>query len=137
MRAGKGASHRSKNRPPTSDLGLGCVKTLRGMTAPGILRLVVTFRAKKCRNLSSAQHYDQIRFRFYTAWVKNRMASDPRYVSFRRQRTSGGTGLPPRCAMYGGRPRCKGKESDLFAKRYGCSHVSGLQVQPLWLLALM
>jgi hypothetical protein len=31
--------------------------------------LVVTFRAKKCRNLSSAQHYDQIRFRFYTAWT--------------------------------------------------------------------
>jgi two-component system cell cycle sensor histidine kinase PleC len=29
-------------------------------------------------------------------------------------------------AMYGRRPRCKGKESDLFAKRYGCSHVSGL-----------
>ena len=54
-------------------MGLGCVKTLRGMTAPGILRLVVTFRAKKCRNLSSAQHYDQIRFRFYTAWVKTRI----------------------------------------------------------------
>ena len=46
----------------------GCVKTLPGMTAPGILRLVVTFRAKKCRNLSSAQHYDQIRFCFHTAW---------------------------------------------------------------------
>jgi hypothetical protein len=28
-------------------MGLGCVKTLRGMTAPGILMLVVTFRAKK------------------------------------------------------------------------------------------
>jgi putative DNA primase/helicase len=42
------------------------------MTAPRILRLVVTFRAKKCRNLSSAQHYDQIRFRFYTAWVESR-----------------------------------------------------------------
>src|SRR5215472_10540279 len=42
----------------------GCVKTLRGMTAPGILRLVVTFRAKKCRNLSSAQHYDQSDFVF-------------------------------------------------------------------------
>jgi hypothetical protein len=28
--------------------------------------------------------------------------------------------------MYGRRPRCKGKESDLLAKRYGCSHVSGL-----------
>ena len=31
-------------------------------------------------------------------------------------------GIPGR-AMYGRRPRCKGKESDLFAKRYGCSHV--------------
>jgi hypothetical protein len=45
----------------------GCVKTLRGMTAPGILRLVVTFRAKKRKNLSSARHYDQISFRFRTA----------------------------------------------------------------------
>jgi hypothetical protein len=62
--------------------GLGCVKTLRGMTAPGILRLGVTFRAKKCRNLSFAQHYDQIRFRFYTAWVKIRTASDPLHVWF-------------------------------------------------------
>jgi hypothetical protein len=44
----------------------GCVKTLRGMTAPGILRLVVTFRAKKCKNLSCARNYDQIRFRFHT-----------------------------------------------------------------------
>ena len=54
-----------------SRFDLGCVKTLRGMTAPRILRLVVTFRAKKCRNLSSAQHYDQIRFRFYTAWTQS------------------------------------------------------------------
>src|SRR6516165_2543001 len=45
----------------------GCVKTLRGMIAPEILRRVVTFRAKKCRNLFSARHYDQIRFRFRTA----------------------------------------------------------------------
>ena len=67
----------SKITARRSEMGLGCVKTLRGMTAPGILRLVIAFRAKKCRNLSSAQHYDQIRFRFYTAWVKTRMASDP------------------------------------------------------------
>jgi hypothetical protein len=33
------------------------VKTLRGITAPGILRLVVTLRAKKCKNSSSAQRY--------------------------------------------------------------------------------
>ncbi len=34
----------------------GCVKTLSGMTAPGILRPVVRCRAKKCNNLSSARH---------------------------------------------------------------------------------
>jgi len=34
----------------------GCVKTLRGMTAPEILRPVVMCRAKKCKNLSSARH---------------------------------------------------------------------------------
>jgi hypothetical protein len=57
----------------------GRVKTLRGITAPGILRLVVTLRApgilrlvvtpraKKCKNPFSAQRYNQIRFRFHTA----------------------------------------------------------------------
>ena len=45
----------------------GRVETLRGITAPGILRLVVTLRAKKCKNSSSAQRYNQIRFRFHTA----------------------------------------------------------------------
>ena len=45
----------------------GRVKTLRGITAPGILRLVVTLRARKCKNSSSAQRYNQIRFRFHTA----------------------------------------------------------------------
>jgi hypothetical protein len=45
----------------------GRVKSLRGITAPGILRLVVTLRAKKCKNSSSAQRYSQIRFRFHTA----------------------------------------------------------------------
>ena len=53
-------------------MGPGCVKTLRGMTAPGILRLVVTLRAKKRKNSSSARRYDQIRFRFRTAWTLNR-----------------------------------------------------------------
>ena len=43
----------------------GCVKTLRGITAPGIFGPMVMRRAKK--NLSSARHYDQIRFRFRTA----------------------------------------------------------------------
>jgi hypothetical protein len=45
----------------------GRVETLRGISAPGILRLVVTLRAKKCKNSSSAPRYDQIRFRFHTA----------------------------------------------------------------------
>src|SRR5438874_13778276 len=44
----------------------GCVKTLRGIIAPGILGPMVMRRAKKRKNLSSARHYDQIRFRFYT-----------------------------------------------------------------------
>ncbi len=45
----------------------GCVKTLRGITVPGILGPVVMRRAKKHKNLSSARHYDQIGFRFRTA----------------------------------------------------------------------
>ena len=44
----------------------GCVKTLGGITAPGILGSTVMRRAKKRKNLSSARHYDQIRFRFHT-----------------------------------------------------------------------
>ena len=35
----------------------GCVKTLRGINAPGILRLVATLRAKKRKNSSSARCY--------------------------------------------------------------------------------
>ena len=50
-----------------SRFDLGCVKTLRGITAPEILGSVVMRRAKKRKNLSSARHYDQIRFRFRTA----------------------------------------------------------------------
>src|SRR3974390_153594 len=49
-----------------SGFDLGCVKTLRGITAPGILGTVVMRRAKKRKNLSSAWHYNQIRFRFHT-----------------------------------------------------------------------
>ena len=45
----------------------GCVKTLRGITVPGILGPVVMRRAKKHKNLSSARHDDQIGFRFRTA----------------------------------------------------------------------
>ena len=47
-------------------IDLGCVKTLRGITAPGILGSTVMRRAKKRKNLSSARRYDQIRFRFHT-----------------------------------------------------------------------
>jgi hypothetical protein len=47
-------------------IDLGCVKTLRGITTPGILGPVVMRRAKKRKNLSSARHYDQIRFCFHT-----------------------------------------------------------------------
>jgi len=50
----------------------GCVKTLRGITAPGILGSTVTRRVKKRKNLSSARHYDQIRFRFHTAKTHKR-----------------------------------------------------------------
>src|SRR5437868_8800218 len=47
----------------------GCVKTLRGIIAPGIFGPMVMRRAKKRKNLSSARHYDQIRFRFYTTKI--------------------------------------------------------------------
>ena len=50
----------------TSPNDPGCVKTLGGITAPGILGSTVMRRAKKRKNLSSARHYDQIRFRFHT-----------------------------------------------------------------------
>ena len=39
-------------------------------------------------------------------------------------------------AMYGRRPRCKGKIGH-FSEAFGCSHVFGLLMQPLWPLALM
>ena len=50
----------------SADIDPGCVKTLGGITAPGILGSTVMRRAKKRKNLSSARHYDQIRFRFHT-----------------------------------------------------------------------
>ena len=50
----------------------GCVKTLRGITVPGILGPVVMRRAKKHKNLSSARHDDQIGFRFRTAKTQSR-----------------------------------------------------------------
>ena len=53
----------------------GCVKTLGGITAPGILGSTVMRRAKKRKNLSSARHYDQIRFRFHTTKAHNGLVS--------------------------------------------------------------
>jgi hypothetical protein len=50
----------------------GCVKTLRGIIAPGILVSTVMRRAKKRKNLSSARHYDQMRFRFHTTKTQRR-----------------------------------------------------------------
>ena len=55
-----------------SPIGPGCVKTLGGITAPGILGSTVMRRAKKRKNLSSARHYDQIRFRFHTTKAQSR-----------------------------------------------------------------
>jgi hypothetical protein len=48
----------------------GCVKTLRGKTAPGILGLMFTLRAKKRNNSSSARRHDQIRFRRFKSEVQ-------------------------------------------------------------------
>ena len=50
----------------------GCVKTLSGITAPGISGSTVIRGAKKRKNLSSARHYDQIGFRFHTAKTRFR-----------------------------------------------------------------
>src|ERR1700730_2755344 len=49
-----------------------CVKTPRGITAPGILGSMVMRRTKKRKNLSSARHHDQIRFRFHTTKTHKR-----------------------------------------------------------------
>jgi hypothetical protein len=61
----------SKISRTMANMGLGCVKTRRGITTPGILSPVVMRRAKKHKSSSSARHYDQIRFRFHTSWVIN------------------------------------------------------------------
>jgi phosphate:Na+ symporter len=42
-------------------------------------------------------------------------------VSFHQQRTYGPKYLPPLCAMYGRRPQCKGKESDLSRNDTGAA----------------
>jgi hypothetical protein len=60
------------------------------MTAPEILRLVVTLRAKKCKNSSFALHYDQIRFRFRTA--KTQSGHEP-------DRNPAAQQAPPKCAI--------------------------------------
>src|SRR4029077_3800234 len=53
-----------------------CVKTPRGITAPGILGSMVMRRTKKRKNLSSARHHDQIRFRFHTTKPPSRHSPD-------------------------------------------------------------
>jgi hypothetical protein len=67
-----GESSRSDLTRLTVAIDPGCVKTLRGIIAPGILGSMVVRRAKKRKNLSSAPHYDQIRFRFHTTKTLNR-----------------------------------------------------------------
>jgi hypothetical protein len=86
----------------------GCVKTLRGITAPGILGYTVTRRAKKPKNLSSARHYDQIRFRFYTTKTHRDSHRPPKRLS------------PSGVVGYGGRPKGAAHEAARFhhARRY-------------------
>jgi hypothetical protein len=76
----------------------GCVKTLRGIAAPGILGSTVTRRAKKRKNLSSARHYDQIRFRFHTA--KTHLGHSPESITKRRGRRNC---APPATSLLAGR----------------------------------
>jgi hypothetical protein len=63
------ADYAGANTVFTAANGPGCVKTLRGINAPRILRPVVARRAKKRENPSSGGPYDQIRSSFRTAWV--------------------------------------------------------------------
>jgi hypothetical protein len=66
----RGNSGRADLAIGASESDPGCVKTLRGITAPGILSPMIVRRAKKRKNSSSARHYDQIGFRFRTAKVE-------------------------------------------------------------------
>src|SRR6516162_3339869 len=59
----------------------GCVKSLRGISAPGILSPVVMRRVRKRENLSSARHYDQINFHFHTAKTQS---GQPRHEELRK-----------------------------------------------------
>jgi hypothetical protein len=70
--AASGESCRRRGHAVVSLTDPGCVKTRRGIATPGILSPVVTRRAEKSKNSSSARHYDQIRFRFRTAWTQSR-----------------------------------------------------------------
>jgi hypothetical protein len=74
--------------PSMSATGPGCVKTLRGINAPRILRPVVARKAKKRENPSSGGPYDQIRSSFRTAWVRlSHQASWPARRNLLRLRT--------------------------------------------------
>jgi hypothetical protein len=112
--------------------GPGCVKTRRGITAPGILRLVVMPGAKKRKNSSSARCYDQIRFRFHTAWVKNRPAASHSYVSFRQGRT-----LPMREERGPRRPQYPHRPHARRISRGYTSHICALLRQGLHVDTLM
>ena len=84
-------SYPQERRPITPSNGPGCVKTRRGITTPGILSPVVMRRAKKHKNSSSARHYDQIRFRFHTAWaISDKVhCSNPQVARMRRVNVEG------------------------------------------------
>jgi hypothetical protein len=64
--------------PVPVEIDPGCVKTLRGIIAPGILGSTVMRRARKRKNLSSVRHYDQMRFRFHTTKTHCRSPADGR-----------------------------------------------------------
>jgi hypothetical protein len=73
MPRASGAGRSDENDPD-------CVKTPRGITAPGILGSMVMRRTKKRKNLSSARHHDQIRFRFHTTKTRLRHSRSGRKV---------------------------------------------------------
>jgi hypothetical protein len=70
----------------------GCVKTLGGIIAPGILGSVAMRRAKKRKKLPCARHYDEIRFRFRTTKTRSGHSSWPQTASQRPESCAGKLG---------------------------------------------
>jgi hypothetical protein len=67
-------------------------------------------RAKKYKNSSSAQHYDQIRFRFHTAWVTlSRRALRPAMEEVASIADAGGHGTRVEAASTGAYPQYPSK----------------------------